>query len=1158
MKKTLLRGSWYVHQPNRTLPRLSMVMLLVISLHAFQLQAADTVPKGEVISLDFQNIPLKEVFKSIEERTNYRFFYSTKAVDESMRITILIKDATIDEVLASILKHTPDLSFKIKGDQIMLRKNRRRETRLTETEPLPTIYYTDKSQEPDQLAVQVAEANYEFTVQGVVTSETGEGMPGVNVVLKGTTNGTTTDVNGNYFLKLSDGSGTLTFSFIGYAAQEIPINNQTTINVSLQLDVRSLDEVVVVGYGEQKKINVTGAVATVNADFLSSRPITNASQAIQGVPGLFVNQTKGRPGADGTTIRIRGLGTLGNNDPLVLVDWVEYSLRDINPNDIESISVLKDAASSAIYGNRAANGVILIKTKKGNKGESKIEYNNYFGLQQVTQVPNVVTDAVTYMEGKNLALANEGRAAEYSPALLQEYRDGVAQSTTDPTLKYIYANTNWFDEMFRSAAIQEHNLRFAGGNEKTIHSISLSYLNQNGILLNTWAKRYSVNTNITTNLSEKLTLGINLMGTYWVDRESAYTTDEGNGEGGIMGLTYRGLPMQVPYTADGSYSDQWVRVPGHNFFRNPVALSYEGFKKNETLRAFTNLFLEFKLPFDITYKTTLAVNINSGEQKTHNPTIPLKHPKTGVLTPMGNIPARQVREENVKFLGLTNFHTLNWQKNFNTIHAVSLLAGFSAETFINKSSNASIQGFAGNQVTELNGGSSAPQVGGSSNESKLTSLFGRANYGLKDRYLFEASYRYDGSSRFQKGQRWGFFPSVSAGWRISEESFLVGSKTITNLKLRASWGKLGNQNIALFAYQDALFPGYNYSFNNLLSPGVASTQLTSTNLKWETTTMLDVGLDAGFFQNKLTLEFDYYDKLTEDILRQINVPEQVGNLQGPVRNIGAVSNKGLELSLTYRNEMGKFHYSIGANLGYVKNQVTKLNEEIIFGANTITQEGDPINSLYGLQADRLFKDANEVAQHAFQNISTKPGDIRYRDVFKDGIIDNRDRVVMGNLFPTFTYSVTGTLRYQAFDLSFLWQGVKDVDTYLTANLSQPYRNGAGVTKEWLTDSWTPENIEARLPRLTTSNGYPENFKPSSFWVQDASYLRLKNLQVGYSLPSSLLQKIKIAKLRVFANAQNLLTITDFKLGDPERNLGRADLIEYPNSRTITAGLSLTF
>lgn len=1135
MKKEL-----QVHERLLFIMRVTFVHLVVtIALVSFA-SAADISAQvlERLISIELKNVPLRQALVKIERITGVRFLYHSQLIPASERVFMTaVKDERLGNVLDKLLAEK-GIQYEAEGNHIILTKSPR-------------------SHLPQE---QGAAFNgfAEIPVLGTVTDEQNIPLPGVNILIKGTTTGTTTDGNGHYAISVPDENSILVFSFIGYAAHEAVVGARTEINVKMESDVRSLREVVVVGYGEQKKVNLTGSVATVNEEFLSSRPITNASQAVQGVPGLFVNQTKGRPGADGATIRIRGLGTLGNNDPLVLVDGVEFPLRDVNPSDIESISVLKDAASASIYGNRAANGVILVKTKKGKQGDSKIEYNNYFGFQEITQVPDVVWNSIDYMEGKNRALANEGKQPEYANALIQEYRDGLEQAAADPSLRYIYSNTNWFDEMFRKAWMQEHNLRFSGGNDKTTHSVSMSYLDQDGILLNTWAKRYSLNSSITTSLTEKLSLGVNLMGTYWIDRESAYTTDEGNGEGGIMGLAYRGLPMQVPYAIDGSYSDHWVRVPGHNFFRNPVALSYEGFKRNETLRAFSNIFIEYKLPFDITYRTTLAANISTGEQKIHNPLIELTHPKTGARAPMGNIPARQVRTDNKKSLSLTNFHTLQWQKNINSLHNLNVLGGFSAEVFTDKESYASIQGFAGNHVTELNGGSSSPQVGGTSSASRLTSFFGRVNYGLKDRYLLEVNYRYDGSSRFQEGQRWGFFPSISAGWRINEEDFLRDSEIVSNLKLRASWGKLGNQNIPLFTYVDAYFPGYNYSFNNVLFPGVAQRQVASNDLTWETTTMTDIGVDAGFFGNKLMIEFDYYDKLTEDILRQVNIAEQVGNLQGPYRNIGSVSNKGIDLAVNYRDEVGEVAYSIGGNLGYVTNEVVELNGEVIFTTNTITRENDPINSLYGLQAIGIFQSDAEVAQHPFQNNATKAGDIKYKDVVEDGIIDNRDRVVIGDLIPEFTYSITGNVAYQGLDLSFLWQGVQNVDTYMTGNISQPYRNGANVTKEWLTDSWTPDNTNAYLPRLTTSNGYPENFRISSFWVQDASYLRLKNIQLGYTLPSAVVERLRFKKVRVFANAQNLLTITDFKVGDPERNLSRADLIEYPNSKTITAGLNLTF
>ena len=406
-------------------------------------------------------------------------------------------------------------------------------------------------------------AVFERIVSGRVTdAATSAALPGVNVVVKSTARGATTNDQGLYRLSVPDRNAAaeevvLVFSSVGYEKQEVSLDNRTTLDLALQPDVKALGEVVVVGYGTQKKVNLTGAIATIDQKFLENRPITNATQALQGLSGVFVNQTKGRPGADGADIRIRGVGTLNGAGPLVLVDGITYSLSDVNPNDIESISVLKDAAAAAIYGNRAANGVILVKTKSGQKGKFRVDYNNYFGAQSTTLLPDVAWNSVDYMVGKNRALANEGRPAEYAQPLIDEYKAG-----TDP---FTYANTNWFEVMFRPAPIQEHNLRFSGGSDKTQFSVSLGYLNQQGIMVNTSAKRYTLGTNLSADLSERFKIGASLLGTFWTNRESAYTADEGSGEGGLMGLTFRALPTQAPYAANGTYGNQWVRVPGHNF-----------------------------------------------------------------------------------------------------------------------------------------------------------------------------------------------------------------------------------------------------------------------------------------------------------------------------------------------------------------------------------------------------------------------------------------------------------------------------------------------------------------------------------------------------------------------------------------------------------------
>jgi TonB-dependent starch-binding outer membrane protein SusC len=986
-------------------------------------------------------------------------------------------------------------------------------------------------------------------ITGKVSSDSGEPLPGVSITIKGTTSGTTTNTDGSYQINAGSTS-TLIFSFIGFEAKEILVGNQSSINVTLNEGQSQLDEVVVVGYGTQKKVNLTGSVASIDQKFLANRPITNSSQALQGLSGVYVNMSRGRPGADGANIRIRGVGSFGtNNNPLVLVDGVEYNLRDINPSDIESITVLKDAASSAIYGNRAANGVVLIKTRGGEKGKFKVDYNGYTGYQEATTFPDVVTNAVDYMEGKNKALLNQGSPIEYNQALIDEYKAG-----TDP---YIYPNSNWFDIMFRKAQQQEHNLRFSGGNDKTTFAVSTGYLNQDGVMIGSGAQRFSINSNVISEVGNRLKIGGNIMANLWDYNETAFTSDESNAEGGLMGMIYRGLPMQVSTLADGSYADQWVRVPGHNFFRNPYALANEGFRKNKQFNAIFNMFAEVQLPFDIKYKVTVAPNIGYSIEKFNNPTIDLKHPKTGVIAPMGNIPGRQVSQNFSDDLSFTNFHTLNMEKTIGKSSLTTLL-GYSFELFNNSNFNARNQGFFANELSELNAGSSNPVVGGNSTKSSLMSYFGRVNYVFNDKYLFEGNFRYDGSSRFAPDNRWGFFPSLSAGWRLNEENFLKNVEQISNLKLRASWGQLGSQPQQLFGFVEAITSGINYSYNNNVVTGGAITQLAEQNLTWETTSMTDIGLEFGLFNQKLTGEFDWFDKITSGILRQVQIPQQVGNLTGPVRNVGKVSNKGYEITLNWRDKLGKVNYNIGGNLTQIENKVLSTGGQQIFNGNRVIFEGYPIDSYFGLRSLGYFQTADEIKTSPFQNAVQSPGDIKYKDINGDNRIDSQDREVIGNTIPKYTYSITLGADYMGFDFSAFFQGVQGIQNYVNANLGFAYRNGAGVTKDWLTETWTPENPNAKYPRLTTSSGYPQNYQVSDFWMRDASYLRLKNLQIGYSLSQKLTKKLGLNKVRAFANGQNILTFTDFSLGDPERNVANENIIAYPIAKTITGGLSITF
>ncbi|KAA6342163.1 TonB-dependent receptor SusC [termite gut metagenome] len=539
------------------------------------------------------------------------------------------------------------------------------------------------------------------------------------------------------------------------------------------------------------------------------------------------------------------------------------------------------------------------------------------------------------------------------------------------------------------------------------------------------------------------------------------------------------------------------------------------------------------------------------------PIINLTHPKTGVITPMGNIPARGIRDIATNAINLTNFHTLTYDHVFNN-HSISALGGFSLESFTNGSLTGYNQGYLGNDLTELDAGSTSPSVSGTSQTSRLASYFGRIHYSYKEKYLLESNFRYDGSSRFASDRRWGFFPSFSAGWVINKERFFKEINWVDNLKFRASWGELGNQNIALYSYINSISLGQNYSFNGTVVGGTAITQLSDPTITWETTSVTDIGFDLDILKSKLSVQFDWYDKRTRDILWRVSVPAQVGNLNGPFKNIGSLTNTGVEFTVNYYNHISNFNYNIGGNIAYLKNKVTNLNRDIYYEGVTIVQEGYPVSSFYGLQAEGIFKTEDEVKKSAYISNATQPGDIKYKNVDdSNDIIDNNDRVVIGNNIPKYTYSFVLGGSYKGLDLQLFFQGVQDVDTYVSGNLAQPYRNGAGVTPEWLTDSWTPEKPNAPLPRLTTPL-YTQNFQTSSYWIQDASYLRLKNIQLSYELPKSLIKNWNLSKIKLFVNGQNLLTFSEFVLGDPERNLTRNNMIDYPIAKTISGGVNITF
>ena len=1001
-----------------------------------------------------------------------------------------------------------------------------------------------------------AQAN---TIRGRITDiQTGKPLSDVTVSVRNSATSTVTDADGNFII--NPGSlkkVSLLLTIVGYGPQELAVKGDEFIRVSMQPEASGLNEVVVVGYGTQKRANLTGAVGTVKSDAFADRSITNASQALAGqIAGLWVNQTSGQPGVDGATINIRGIGTFGNSSPLVLIDGIQGSFNSVNPNDIESISVLKDASSSAIYGSRAANGVILIVTKSGKKGPLHVDLNSYWGQQQATILPKMVNNSVEAMELYNQAMENEGQADHYSQSTIDEYKNG-----TDPL---IYPNNDWMHLIIRPAAMQEHNVRLSGGKEATQYSVSLGYLDQDGIVKNDQSKRYSLNFNLRSKVSDRFDWGIHSNLINSVLNQSYYSGFGYNSTIGMLTELVRAMPFDGTYTADGRYASTWVNAVNAQF-NNPLAMVDNGLNRTTNNSVNGNAFFNLELLKGLKWNVTGGINYLDNLQERFIPELYVYDPRSGDLKNRIGNDSRSLSNLYSKSLLTTFYSTLSYNKKILRDHEITALVGFNREKYTDKYMNAYIEGFLSNSLTELNAGSSNKNVSGGGTDYGIRSVFGRLNYAFRDKYLLEANLRYDGSSRFAAANRWGVFPSFSAGWRIDKEAFMKDQQIFSNLKLRASWGRLGNDQIGLYSWIPTLSLGSDYYFNGQPSSGVAQTAVSNPDITWESATKTDVGIEAGFLQNRLSIEFDYFNDLRQDILRNINLPWTVGDLAAPAENLASVRNKGWEFSTNYTQNFGKLRLSGGFNVTHVTNEVVKIPDPQV--GFLILKEGESMNAFYMWKATGIFKSQEEVDNSPVPvGRTTLPGDIKFEDVGgpdgkPDGKIDADDRQVVGKPIPTWTYGIHLSAAYGGFDLGVLMQGVAGVQSYVGGELYFPFLNGAGVPDRWEAgNTWTPDHVNAKLPRLLQYSAPTWNYENNSFWLQDASFLRVKNIQIGYSVPDKLISRLKVIKgLRIYANGQNLFTFTKFEGLDPERfptNTTGAN--QYPNIRIITGGVNIKF
>jgi TonB-linked SusC/RagA family outer membrane protein len=1088
--------------------RINLTFAFLITILLQLSLAAD----AQKVTFKKEKASLEDVLKEIRKQTNYNFLYTDEMMKGTRPVDVQFKNVSLEEALAYSFSGQP-LTYSISQQTVVIRRLPKFAQELVV--PLPPIVITGK-----------------------VTDTLGAALPGVNIKLKGSPAGTTTSNDGRYSITVPDGTAVLIFSYLGFTTQEIEVNGRGTINVQLKEKSSALNEIVVVGYGTQKKVNLTGAVSVIPGKDLATRPVGQTSAALAGIaPGVTVVQNSGRPGGDAAVIRIRGVGTTSNADALVLIDGIEGTMNNIDANIIESISILKDAASASIYGSRAANGVILITTKRGSGKKISINYNSYAGWQRPTNMPDVVS-GLDHMLLMNEAYTNVGRTQLYPNDLIEQYRaqNGVSSDK--------YPNTDWQKQVLTGSGFQQsHFLTINGGSDNIRVFTSVGYFDQKGIIENSNYRRYTVRNNTDITFSKKLSMKFDLQFVNGITREPAI------GTGNVFNYM-DGIPAnQLDRNSNGTWGIGWNGL-------NPVAASREGGTNQTTSPSgIINASINYRPVEWLTAEFTIAPKLGEAIGKNFNKSIQTYYPdgSIGYKSPA----LTSLTESNNRSIYNNMRATLTADKGFG-LHTFKVLVGASQEDYHNDVISAFRDTYILPNYPVINAGSAVnQQTSGSSEEWALQSFFGRINYDYKQKYLLEVNGRYDGSSRFLTGKRYGFFPSASVGWRISQEKFMEPiKKVVDELKIRASWGRLGNQNIASgYPYPSTTSVDLGSGVLGKQVVGVAAlNSLANSDISWETTEMSDMGIDAVLFSN-LTITADYYIRKTKDILLGLDIPLIIG-LNAPAQNAGVVSNKGWEVGVGYRGNVSDFKYGINVNLSDVINKVVDLRGKNQTGLS-VYREGYAANSIYGLQAEGFFKDAQDVAGHAKQFGTVAPGDLKYKDQNNDGIINDNDKVVLGSTIPRYTFGVNFNGSYRGLDLSFLLQGVGKGNSYLYGPGIMPFSVGnlGGTILEPNKDRWTPATPNAKYPRLAF--GESNNEQNSSFWMKDASYMRLKNIQLGYTFPTSISGLAGIKKLRLYVNGSNLFTLDNFWDGfDVESPVGTVSV--YPQVKVYSFGLSANF
>lgn len=1140
--KFYLGSAFRKNRKLRCTKRLLVMNLLTICLLGTCTQVFALGGHAQVVTLSKNNVPLQQVFREINRQTGLDFIYEMKMLKAAHPVNIHVKNEHVDKVLDICFDQQPFYYIRV-GNSIILKEI---------TVPRGAAY---------------AEPYTAIPVTGKVTDGSGQPLEGATISVKGTNKAVKSDANGNFSIDVESNS-VLVISYVGFETTEVVAGVQTNITIQLKRSSTITEEIVVTGYGTQKKVNLTGAVSTVNFESkeMESRPLVNVSTALEGLAaGTAVIQSTGNPQKNEATITIRGVGTLNSgSEPLVIIDGQPGDMNTLNPMDVASISILKDAASAAIYGSRAANGVILITTKSGSNSEGKItfNYNGYVGTTSPTRLFDVISYVPDYMRLVNRIQRNSGVAEAFTEERIAEWTE---KSKTDPIL---YPNTDWYDVIMKPNLLTSHTISARGGNEKINIYSAIGYQDNNGVVLKTGVKRYNFRNNLSYKVTDWLRLGNIITGNF-----QRNPVDISNS----LFIVYPNPSVTPVYNGVyGAAMSGGLDTQAGNLLMEIDEQRGETKKQNYTGKLYAIITPIEGL--NITGSYFIDKNISDGWGSTVS--LPRKNFQTDVVlsngSPYGSYISRNFSKTD---RGVVDIYA-EYQKSIGS-HSVRLLAGFNQEQWDNTYFSGSKLGLVSNDLNALDAAAFQPQTSGSGQSYRTRSYFGRLNYSFANKYLFEANVRRDGSSRFSPENRWGVFPSFSAGWIISRENFWRPmDKAIDFFKIRGSWGKLGNNGIGNYAWQDVFAPS-NYSFNGTQVQGLAPQYLVNSDISWETTDITNIGVDLGLF-NKFTITADFYDKFTHGILANMPIPAVNGPLDPPLANAAQVRNGGIEIDAKYFAQIGKLNITLGVLGAYNKNRIVKYKGPDVIEYNgsgaAAWAEGKPIGIFYVREVDHIVQDQKEIDQlisagYTWEGVVPGPGDFLYRDVNGNKIFENdaSDMVLKGNPIPVYNYGINLNLAYRGFDFYVLANGVskytKELGGYsegLNAMVG-----GYGYAKRWL-DSWTPENKSTTIPKIYLNDG--RNSGDNDYFLSPGDYFRIKAIQLGYTLPQRLVRKAKFSNIRVYINLADYFLFTRYRGMDPEtNNLKAANEADgsgassspnytntYPLFKVTSFGLNLSF